>query len=366
MPITIRCLCKKQMNVPEILAGKRIKCAGCGRTHRVPSPRPDGQVTHDGYQIQDDATESKELVQSNVTVKSDPSHVPVVPTSWSSAQFKDLPDQDRAAVEQARKHAEANQWNDAIALLEAYPFQKSDRHIVSDAIAFCYHGRAAVAVNETMQVLAEPSYLQINQHERASYKLLTGYCPLCGERLPDSEEIDEIAEHGMPELLPSFVNLEGKNGTEKTLICAACAIVIKLERENRQKALNEPLRRAKRDLDKALKYAPEDDGIQSSIALVEKMATANDLSLSACFIATAACGCPLAIEVEVLRNLRDFVVRKTSWGDSVVRLYYRVSPPIARTIARSRFARAFVRGLLRPVVALCRHRIVASPLSFRK
>jgi len=35
MPITIHCFCKKSFQVPDNLVGKRIKCAKCGRPHRV-------------------------------------------------------------------------------------------------------------------------------------------------------------------------------------------------------------------------------------------------------------------------------------------------------------------------------------------
>ena len=48
MPITIHCLCNKTFQVPDELAGKRIKCGKCGRPHRVPvaspSSSPEGGV----------------------------------------------------------------------------------------------------------------------------------------------------------------------------------------------------------------------------------------------------------------------------------------------------------------------------------
>ncbi len=54
----------------------------------------------------------------------------------------------------------------------------------------------------------------------------------------------------------------------------------------------------------------------------------------ACFIATAAYGDRDAPEVEQLRRFRDDVLLQTRLGTAFVRLYYTVSPPVARIIAR--------------------------------
>ena len=66
----------------------------------------------------------------------------------------------------------------------------------------------------------------------------------------------------------------------------------------------------------------------------------------ACFVATAAYGCPDAPEVERLRRFRDQVLLKSTLGTLAVRAYYRLSPPVARLIAGRPRLRTAVRRAL--------------------
>lgn len=63
----------------------------------------------------------------------------------------------------------------------------------------------------------------------------------------------------------------------------------------------------------------------------------------ACFIATAAYGSEEAPEVEQLRRFRDEHLLTNRMGTAFVRLYYAVSPPFARLIARKPRLRVMVR-----------------------
>jgi hypothetical protein len=65
-----------------------------------------------------------------------------------------------------------------------------------------------------------------------------------------------------------------------------------------------------------------------------------------CFIATAAYGTPTAEQIDVLRELRDVVLLKSSVGSRFVALYYRLSPAIAALMARDNLLRTLVRELL--------------------
>jgi hypothetical protein len=67
---------------------------------------------------------------------------------------------------------------------------------------------------------------------------------------------------------------------------------------------------------------------------------------SGCFIATAAYGTPTAEQLDVLREFRDVVLLKSSVGSQFVALYYHLSPPIARFIARNEFIRTLTREFL--------------------
>lgn len=75
-------------------------------------------------------------------------------------------------------------------------------------------------------------------------------------------------------------------------------------------------------------------------------------SSAGCFIATAAYGTPFAKEIEILRKFRDTKIVKTKTGRAFVRYYYRHSPVIADFIRNKPKTKAFVRGLLKPIVWL--------------
>ncbi len=66
-----------------------------------------------------------------------------------------------------------------------------------------------------------------------------------------------------------------------------------------------------------------------------------------CFIATAAFDHRMAPEVVSLRSFRDETLARTRWGRTLIFCYYRVSPPIARSINRLPFTKPAVRAILR-------------------
>lgn len=69
-----------------------------------------------------------------------------------------------------------------------------------------------------------------------------------------------------------------------------------------------------------------------------------------CFIATAAYGSGDEGDVEILRQFRNHFLLSWEGGRQFVRLYYKVSPSIARTIAHDETLKMVVRGSLKPVV----------------
>lgn len=75
-----------------------------------------------------------------------------------------------------------------------------------------------------------------------------------------------------------------------------------------------------------------------------------------CFIATAAYGTPMAVEIDILRDFRDERMEPNRLGRNLITLYYKVSPPIASIVARSQKMRAFVRLNLKPIICSVKRR----------
>ena len=69
-----------------------------------------------------------------------------------------------------------------------------------------------------------------------------------------------------------------------------------------------------------------------------------------CFIATATYGTPFAHEINILREWRDFKLRKSVGGRIFVKVYYVVSPPIALIIANSEKLKCLTKKILTPIV----------------
>jgi len=73
-------------------------------------------------------------------------------------------------------------------------------------------------------------------------------------------------------------------------------------------------------------------------------------SSGGCLVATAAFGSPLAREVSVLRAFRDHILVRSAAGRALVKVYYRISPAVARAIAGHEALKAITRAALRPAI----------------
>ena len=72
-----------------------------------------------------------------------------------------------------------------------------------------------------------------------------------------------------------------------------------------------------------------------------------------CFVATAAYGTPMAGEIQILRKFRDQYLLTNPLGQTLVDLYYGVSPAIAEFITEHPVLKPVVRAGLMPFVAVC-------------
>lgn len=77
-----------------------------------------------------------------------------------------------------------------------------------------------------------------------------------------------------------------------------------------------------------------------------KMVPRKPVQSRACFIATAAYGDIDAPEVQQLRDFRDRSLMTNPFGRGFVNVYYRVSPPIAKLIAKKPTLRMAARKVL--------------------
>ena len=92
--------------------------------------------------------------------------------------------------------------------------------------------------------------------------------------------------------------------------------------------------------------------------------TAGEGSVGLCFIATAAYGTPWHPHVHSLRAFRDTHLRPSPLGRAFVAAYERVSPPLARVIARHDALRAAARAGLTPIVLVVEHPRTTGPLAW--
>lgn len=77
---------------------------------------------------------------------------------------------------------------------------------------------------------------------------------------------------------------------------------------------------------------------------------------SGCFIATAAFGSPMSQELDILRKWRDEQLLNTHVGWIFVRIYYSISPPIAKYIEKSDNRRTITRFFLNPLITIIKRK----------
>jgi len=74
-------------------------------------------------------------------------------------------------------------------------------------------------------------------------------------------------------------------------------------------------------------------------------------SSGGCFIATAAFGSLMEPHVKILRDFRDRHLLNSAFGEMIVSLYYKYSPPVAHFIEKHQTVKAVVRIWLMPLIA---------------
>jgi hypothetical protein len=95
-----------------------------------------------------------------------------------------------------------------------------------------------------------------------------------------------------------------------------------------------------------------DDCRNTSTLMIAKLTTAEHLAgeVDACFVATAAYGSLMANDVELLRHVRDTLMKRTVVGELAIETYYTFGPALAGVVGESDLLRATARELLRPLI----------------
>ena len=107
-----------------------------------------------------------------------------------------------------------------------------------------------------------------------------------------------------------------------------------------------------------LKNAPPDDEmmrmiLQTALHMAGRDPMIGKEKKGGCFIATAGYGSPFAAEVMVFRQFRDEKLLPSKLGSAFVRVYYFVSPSVAKVISRHELLRVITRQLLlEPILRL--------------
>ena len=100
---------------------------------------------------------------------------------------------------------------------------------------------------------------------------------------------------------------------------------------------------------------------QSYIVKSTEMGIEQIIPPEGCFIATAAYGTQMAMEIEILREFRDKYLLTSPLGQALVDFYYKVSPPIAEFITEHPSLKPIVRVGLLPAVALSNVAVNTTP-----
>ena len=113
------------------------------------------------------------------------------------------------------------------------------------------------------------------------------------------------------------------------------------------------LNKAKVFFNNALIYCPEDKYIKEVLTRITDIENAltrhSNRRKGGCFIATAALGSPDSQEILTLYRWREDVLLKCCFGRIFVRMYYTVSPTIAKSIQRRLLARYILsKCIIRP------------------
>ena len=140
-------------------------------------------------------------------------------------------------------------------------------------------------------------------------------------------------------------------------LCQTCSELLHADLASRDDTALAYLQEARADLERIGRRFPKHPDVESALRTIRKvelLAGQQKPRKRACFIATAAYGSSLAVEVDTLRRYRDEVLERSPAGRCLTRAYYFLSPPLAALVAARPWLRALARGLLGPVVAWCR------------
>jgi len=320
--------CGKKLRVSPQLAGKRVKCPGCGHvlvlrspTTRVPEAAdlcdaPSGTTPPVPAPAEpQDAAIKANLLRTGYT-RFEVHHFPMAQFPMPSICTSCATSLEPATAAQSEECSPSQVFGGGILDMQETTYTLSQKAYLCRRCAAS--GRAVGEFIHFGLTREDPPVVIIEVGSDAAAEVWRR--EIARYREQTFELLAKDGDEGMKELVDKLVAVQEKRVDEGKVCCKKCGAEL------------------------LLKAAEESNRLCSRC---QKEAQAQ------CFVATACCGSPDAPPVLALRCFRDRVLMRSRAGRFMIAVYYRLSPPVARWLLHRPTLRAYTRRcVIDPIGAL--------------